>query len=618
LAGDGSGTETKMRVFWRRAAGSSESTPTVSDEGNHTSAVIVTIRGCETSGNPYDIIVEGTDDTEDTSVSITGGTTTVNDCLVVAVCSRGADILGSNFVSWTNGDLSGFAEKADGGTNQGNGGGIGVAAGGLATAGTFGATAVTLGTTSANCFMHIAFKEPATGPTAGTDPVLPEPPTEAKVKINWGDSADNTGAYVQRNTVQGFTPDAAHRISSLLGADIVTYTDTTPSAETQYYYVVEWVDAVGSTNSGEVAAKTAPAIPTAIAFSSVTQTSIAFQLTIPATSDDNAARVYVLTPAEVVVQIFDLQAAANEAIQTVYGLMAGTVYTFKAQAYDPDVNSGLGAYSTFLSDTQATNTADAYITSVATDALRMIGNFGYVTTQEPPQISDSDILSVSEYLRLIGGTLDALAQSAAGDPASTTLQNDDFLTIEGGSVTVQSQSGPDEQVSATIVLQASDYLSMRGGTTTAFSSATGILTGGALRIKGGNMSVTRSNSVTLTGGALTLAGGALISETVAGVPIPNPPASGSVLSGNLYIEGGELVAQGANISHGWIKGPSTRRRRAWNRPKKYKDPNHETGIDFISTVERNPQWLVSTVDQNVILVRTRQTISDDETVEGRP
>src|SRR5690349_24405698 len=52
---DSGGSSTQLAVFWKRAASSSETNPSIPDPGNHCHAVIVTFRGCITSGDPVDV-----------------------------------------------------------------------------------------------------------------------------------------------------------------------------------------------------------------------------------------------------------------------------------------------------------------------------------------------------------------------------------------------------------------------------------------------------------------------------------------------------------------------------------------------------------------------------------
>jgi hypothetical protein len=155
----GSSTGLGLECFWKRA-GVSESAPTVDDRGTHTYAVIAGFRGCPTTGNPWDITPVGGSDTaaSDTSLSIPGGTTTLDNVLVVQAAVHRVDQLGANFSAWANTSLTNLTERFDNSTDISEGGGIAVVTGGKATAGAFGATTATLTAASTDAFITIALK----------------------------------------------------------------------------------------------------------------------------------------------------------------------------------------------------------------------------------------------------------------------------------------------------------------------------------------------------------------------------------------------------------------------------------------------------------------------------
>jgi hypothetical protein len=113
----------------------------VSAVTGHLIGRIIGIRGAIESGNPFE--VTSTSSGTGTSISITGDTTTTNDCaILVAVCtSRDADA--ANFSSIANADLAYIAEVSDFGASTGSGGSIGAFVGDKATAGAYGSTTVT-------------------------------------------------------------------------------------------------------------------------------------------------------------------------------------------------------------------------------------------------------------------------------------------------------------------------------------------------------------------------------------------------------------------------------------------------------------------------------------------
>jgi hypothetical protein len=156
----GSVTATRLQVFWRRAASSSESTlqfPAI--PGDHANGIMMTVRGCITSGDPVDVSAgDTTTDADASAVSIPGATTTVDGCLVVAACSRQTASVTAQQSGEANAALSSLAERLDVGNTLGNGGGLAVATGLKATAGAYGVTTATLSTASRQGHVSLALK----------------------------------------------------------------------------------------------------------------------------------------------------------------------------------------------------------------------------------------------------------------------------------------------------------------------------------------------------------------------------------------------------------------------------------------------------------------------------
>lgn len=151
---------TRLAVYWKRATGS-DSAPTVADSGDHQVGRIIAIRGCKTSGDPWNVTPAGdVAATASTSVTIPGVTTSVNNCMIVVAVSNATDTTTAQTSAWTNSNLSSLTERIDSNATAGNGGGFGVATGILATAGATGSTTATLATSSVQGRMCIAL-EPA-------------------------------------------------------------------------------------------------------------------------------------------------------------------------------------------------------------------------------------------------------------------------------------------------------------------------------------------------------------------------------------------------------------------------------------------------------------------------
>jgi hypothetical protein len=149
---------TRLTVRWKRAA-PGEVAPSVPDPGDHVIGRIVGVRGCKTTGDPWNTANTGTEATSDTSASFPTVTTTAAECLVVNLIALGTDILGTTrFTGWTNASLSSITENVDNSTDLGNGGGIGVASGIKATAGAVSATTMTVAAAGTKAMMTIAFE----------------------------------------------------------------------------------------------------------------------------------------------------------------------------------------------------------------------------------------------------------------------------------------------------------------------------------------------------------------------------------------------------------------------------------------------------------------------------
>lgn len=154
---------TKLAVFWSRYNGT-QTAPTVNDSGNHQTARILAFRGCETSGDPWNVTSGGTEAASDTSGTIGGDTTTVDNCLIVAAITGSGDPAANGtagFSLWANADLANVTERSDMQSTTGSGGDLGIATGELASQGAYGDTTVTLVTAGYKAFMTIALKPPA-------------------------------------------------------------------------------------------------------------------------------------------------------------------------------------------------------------------------------------------------------------------------------------------------------------------------------------------------------------------------------------------------------------------------------------------------------------------------
>lgn len=152
------GVVTALTIRWLRATGAMSGTIAVPDAGNHTVSRIVGVRGCATTGNPYEAVVTALDNLTGTAVSIPGSTTLGPERLVFAAFSTGADLASTTAVSgFANADLTSVFEQIDNWDIAGNGGGMGVATGIKAAAGAYGATTATLTAAAAGSKAMVTF-----------------------------------------------------------------------------------------------------------------------------------------------------------------------------------------------------------------------------------------------------------------------------------------------------------------------------------------------------------------------------------------------------------------------------------------------------------------------------
>lgn len=151
---------TRLSSFWKRAT-SVEAAPTVTDVGDHLLARMVAYRGCALTGNPWEFVVSSTEAVSDTSGSITGGTTTSANDLIVLVASSdfdpGADDT-AGYSAFTNASLGSLTERTDNRAAAGAGGTLAVADGTKATVGATGATTYTLANAGQKAHLAIALQ----------------------------------------------------------------------------------------------------------------------------------------------------------------------------------------------------------------------------------------------------------------------------------------------------------------------------------------------------------------------------------------------------------------------------------------------------------------------------
>lgn len=155
----------RIQVFWRRWNGT-DGNPTTNDPGNRIIGRVISVSGCKTSGDPWNVLGTGTTDASaDTSVSVAGATTTAADCLILAMCSQALPDATSTteFGTATNASLANLTEQMDNSVVAGAGGAIWMVSGEKAAAGTYDATTCTAVTSSVRVCGSLALEGASAG-----------------------------------------------------------------------------------------------------------------------------------------------------------------------------------------------------------------------------------------------------------------------------------------------------------------------------------------------------------------------------------------------------------------------------------------------------------------------
>lgn len=161
----------RLSVFWARATSAAMGAPTLNGPTDHIQGQIITFRGCPVSGDPWNVVLGGIDMVSDASLSIPGGVTSIDNCLLVFIVANIADADTPRWSGWANPDLANLTERVDLGTLVGNGGGLAVVTGEKAAAGAFGPTTATAAAATQKMFLALALKAAATQDTEAPGPL---------------------------------------------------------------------------------------------------------------------------------------------------------------------------------------------------------------------------------------------------------------------------------------------------------------------------------------------------------------------------------------------------------------------------------------------------------------
>ena len=149
-----------LSVWWLRCASAfTLQSVTINDSGDHQVATVMVIRGCTTSGDPWDITATDTKTIDSTTASAPATTTTVSNTLVVSVVTRADDSSSTtSFGIPTNSVLTGFTDRGENGATSGNGGGFVITSGVKQIPGDTGVTSFATAPNTTNAALTIAFK----------------------------------------------------------------------------------------------------------------------------------------------------------------------------------------------------------------------------------------------------------------------------------------------------------------------------------------------------------------------------------------------------------------------------------------------------------------------------
>jgi hypothetical protein len=144
-------------VFYR-IAGGADTTTSVADTGNHTTAIKVVYRGVDTT-NPIHATAGSVQATAATSWTLPEVVTTVQDSMIVLCIANDRDAASTaNLSGWSNTNLTSLTERHDQTVTSAAGGGVGVADGLFGAIGSTGTTTVTNAASNTAAFITVAIQ----------------------------------------------------------------------------------------------------------------------------------------------------------------------------------------------------------------------------------------------------------------------------------------------------------------------------------------------------------------------------------------------------------------------------------------------------------------------------
>jgi endoglucanase len=227
---------------------------------------------------------------------------------------------------------------------------------------------------------------------------------------------------VYRGTTSGFTPSTSNRVAT--GLTSASFASTGLSGSTTYYYLVQAVDAAGSSSSSAQASATtqtapdtqAPSAPSALTTGAITSTTVA--LTWTASTDNVGVISYTIFAGSTPI------GASSSAAATVANLTPGTTYTFTVKARDVAGNVSVASNAVVV--TTITETPGGEPPSPPTNLVWAASGMT-VTLSWQPATDDVGVVAYdlyygSFYLGSFGETTLALIGFKSGTPYVFTVK----------------------------------------------------------------------------------------------------------------------------------------------------------------------------------------------------
>jgi len=253
---------TAGQMMWKRLDGSeSGSGVTVAADpfGNHQVGFVAVYRGVTTSGNPYDTGGQAVGSNLSTSFSITGTSTTVDNCLIVVNYTSALDQTAEPYGAFSDGSLGSITNQGWAGTTTGNGGGVGILTGTKVTAGATGTLTSTLTSTQWTGIM-IALVPAPDGLTRSQS---------ESVTVSDGVVAGVTLARSQAETLTVADAQARALAEARAGGESVTVADTTTRALAEARGQAESVT-IGDATAGSTGGNAARSLSESVTVSDAT------------------------------------------------------------------------------------------------------------------------------------------------------------------------------------------------------------------------------------------------------------------------------------------------------------------------------------------------------------